>query len=212
MVPQDENWVLKDMTFDVIEGDRFGIIGSNGSGKTTLLRMAAGILKPDKGLIGLANPTTSLISSSFGIDVELTGRENIYKKARYMGYSRQETHLKLDEIVDFSGLKAHLDKPVRSYSDGMRVRLSSSIALMLSTGCIIMDEGIAAADLEFSTQVEKSMKEFYKQIPIVIIASHSLSFVESICQKVGYLKNGNFDFVGSPTEAWGRYVKDVYKL
>jgi len=207
-----EGWVLKNLNFEVIEGDRFGIIGSNGAGKTTLLRLAAGIFKPDAGCIGLVSPTTSLISTSFGIDVELSGIENIFKKARYMGISRQQLILKLDEIIDYSGLGMSINKSVRTYSDGMRIRLASSIALKLASGCIIVDEGIASADLEFSNQVENTMREFYNQVPMALIASHSFQFLQSACSRVGYLKNGKFDFIGTPSEAWDLYVKDVYNL
>ena len=206
------SWVLKNLNFEGGVGDRFGVIGANGAGKTTLLRLASGIFKPDFGKVALVKPTTSLISSAFGIDVELTGIENIFKKARYMGYTKAEASSKIDEIIDYSGLGLKISNPVRTYSDGMRIRLASSIALKLATGCIIMDEGIAAADLEFTKQVESSMKDFYKQIPMAIIASHSLQFLESSCNRVGYLKNGNFEFVGSPSEAWNLYIKDVYGL
>ena len=207
-----ENWVLRNLNFEVAEGDRFGIIGSNGAGKTTLLRLAAGIFRPDMGRIDLVNPTTSLISASFGIDIELSGIENIYKKARYMGISRQEINLRLDEIIDYSGLGSNINRSVRTYSDGMRIRLASSIALKLASGCLIMDEGIASADLEFSNQVENTMREFYNQVPMALIASHSFQFLQSACSRVGYLKNGKFDFIGTPSEAWDLYVKDVYNL
>jgi ABC-type polysaccharide/polyol phosphate transport system ATPase subunit len=207
-----EKKTISNFSLEVNEGDRIGLIGGNGAGKTTILRLAAGILKPDHGSVKTYSPTTSLISTSFGVDLELSGLDNIRKKARYMSYSKRELDSYLDQIIDFSGLGSKILDSVRTYSDGMRIRLITSIVLILARGCVVMDEGIAAADLEFTDKVENSLENFYKRIPIVLIASHSLHFLEKTCDKVIYLVDGEIKFIGNPQEAWSQYVKDVYKL
>jgi ABC-type polysaccharide/polyol phosphate transport system ATPase subunit len=202
--------VLDNINLEIHLGERVGVIGGNGAGKTTLLRMAAGILRPDSGYVKYFEPTTSLISSNFGIDIELSGRENIFRKARYMGYKRFELLSRVDEIINFSGLENSIDNPMRTYSDGMRVRLVTSVALILSRGCVVMDEGIASADLQFTKQVENKLKEFYSRIPLALIASHSFEFLEQICSKVIYLNKGKIKYIGDPRLAWDEYVKDIY--
>lgn len=144
-----EFWALKDLTFDIKQGDRVGIIGKNGAGKSTLLKVLSRITTPTEGSVKIRGRVSSLLEVGTGFHGELTGRENIYLNGAILGMKKTEIDRKLDAIIDFSGIEKHIDTPVKRYSSGMYVRLAFAVAAHLDSDILIADEVLAVGDAEF---------------------------------------------------------------
>ena len=144
-----EFWALKDLTLDIKQGDRVGIIGKNGAGKSTFLKVLSRITTPTEGAVKIKGKVSSLLEVGTGFHGELTGRENIYLNGAILGMKKREIDRKLDEIIDFSGIEKHIDTPVKRYSSGMYVRLAFAVAAHLDSDILIADEVLAVGDAEF---------------------------------------------------------------
>jgi len=179
---KDSFLALNDISFDVKEGDRVGIIGKNGAGKSTLLKILSRITSPSKGNITIHGKIGSLLEVGTGFHPELMGRENIYLNGSILGMNRQEITRKLDEIVDFAGIEKHLDTPVKRYSSGMMVRLGFSVAAHLETDILIADEVLAVGDAEFQKKAVGKMKDVSEgEGRTVLFVSHNMGAVERLC-------------------------------
>lgn len=178
----EEFWALKDISFEVKEGDRLGIIGRNGAGKSTLLKILSRVVKPTTGRMEFYGRMASLLEVGTGFHGDLSGRENIYLNGSILGMSRREIDSRFDEIVDFSEVEQFLDTPVKRYSSGMYVRLAFAIAAHLEPDILIVDEVLAVGDAAFQKKCIGKMEEVSeKQGRTVLFVSHSITTVRSLC-------------------------------
>ena len=184
-------WALRDVSFEVKRGEVVGIIGRNGAGKTTLLKILSCITEPTEGCARIRGRVGSLLEVGTGFHSELTGRENIYLSGSIMGMKRAEIDLKFDQIVDFSGIAAFLDTPVKHYSSGMYVRLAFAVAAHLEPGILIVDEVLAVGDATFQRKCLVKMDEISRTGQTVLFVSHNMGLVQSLCRRVIVLRNGS---------------------
>lgn len=196
-----EFWALEDISFEVKMGETLGIIGSNGSGKTTLLKLLNGILMPDKGRIEIRGKVGALIEIGAGFHPMLTGRENIYVNGTILGMSKKEIDKKFDDIVDFAGIGAFIDAPVKHYSSGMYVRLGFAIAVHCEPDILVIDEVLAVGDMEFQIKCFKKIDEFKNNNKNLIIVSHDMRVIKKICDRTILLNNGVLKYNGSADRA-----------
>lgn len=208
----EEFWALQDVSFDVPEGSTFGLIGSNGSGKSTLLKCLAKIYFPTKGQIRTFGRVAALLEVGSGFHPELTGRENIYLNGSILGMSRISINAKFDEIVDFSGVSEFIDQPVKNYSSGMYVRLGFSVAINVDPEILIVDEVLAVGDAEFQAKCAQKFSEFREEGRTVVLVSHSMDLVKSMCDKVAWLQKGNLVATGNAAETISQYETSVFGL
>jgi lipopolysaccharide transport system ATP-binding protein len=178
---------LKNVTLNLKDGDRLGVMGANGSGKTTLLRTLAGVYQPTSGAIEVKGRIASLIDISLGMDSEATGYENIRMRGIMMGLSLKQIKLMEDEIANFSGLGDFLHMPIRTYSSGMHMRLGFAVSTAIEADIILMDEWLSVGDSEFILKAEKRLENFIKSSSILVIASHSKKLIDKITTKTLFL-------------------------
>lgn len=181
---------ISDLSLKLSPGDRLGVIGPNGAGKTTLLRVLAGILHPTSGSVNINGSVISLIDQSLGFNFESTGYENIIRRGIFLNQTRESMISKFDEIAIFSGLGDRLKHPMSTYSQGMKSRLSFSIATALEPSILVIDEGIGAADEEFAQKAAERLNEFLNKPLILILASHSKELIASFTDRTISLDNG----------------------
>lgn len=204
----DYVWALKDITFDVHQGDVVGIIGKNGAGKSTLLKLLSRVTSPTTGTIRAKGRIASLLEVGTGFHPELTGRENIYMNGSIMGMTRKEIDRKLDEIVDFSGVERYLDTPVKRYSSGMTVRLGFAVAAFLEPEILVVDEVLAVGDAEFQKKAIGKMQDVSKgEGRTVLFVSHNMAAVKSLCNKGIVLKNGTIDYLNDINKSVDYYIE-----
>lgn len=197
----DYVWALKDINFEVQQGDVLGIIGKNGAGKSTLLKILSKVTAPSTGTIKAAGRIASLLEVGTGFHPEMTGRENIYMNGAIMGMTKQEITRKLDEIVDFSGVERYLDTPVKRYSSGMTVRLGFAIAAHLEPEILVVDEVLAVGDAEFQKKAIGKMQDVSKgEGRTVLFVSHNMAAVRSLCDKGIVLENGSIVYQSNTSE------------
>lgn len=199
---KEEFWALKDLNFEINQGDRVGIIGRNGAGKSTLLKVLSRITEPTTGKISINGRVASLLEVGTGFHPELTGRENIYLNGAILGMSRREIKAKFDEIVDFAEVEKFLDTPVKRYSSGMYVRLAFAVAAHLEPEILIVDEVLAVGDAQFQKKCLGKMEDVSKgEGRTVLFVSHNMAAVKQLCTKGIVLKHGRLDFNGEQLEA-----------
>ena len=202
-------WALKDISFDVRQGDVLGIIGKNGAGKSTLLKLLSRITSPTTGEIRIKGRIASLLEVGTGFHGDLTGRDNIYMNGAIMGMTRGEITRKLDEIVDFAGVERYIDTPVKRYSSGMFVRLGFAIAAFLEPEILVVDEVLAVGDAEFQRKAIGKMKDVScGEGRTVLFVSHNMAAVKSLCTRGIVLENGMMTFDGGIGEAVDLYLKN----
>lgn len=203
----DYVWALKDITFDVKQGDVVGIIGKNGAGKSTLLKLLSRVTSPTTGAIRAKGRIASLLEVGTGFHPELTGRENIYMNGSIMGMTRHEIDRKLDEIVDFAGVERYIDTPVKRYSSGMTVRLGFAVAAFLEPEILVVDEVLAVGDAEFQKKAIGKMQDVSKgEGRTVLFVSHNMAAVRRLCQKGILLQNGTIHSLGNMTDIIAEYM------
>ncbi len=202
---------VKSISFDVEKGEILGIIGKNGSGKSTLLKALAGIFSPDDGTIDLKGHSVSLLSIGVGFQKELTGRENILLSGMLLGFSEEEIREKMKNIIEFAELGKFIDMPVKTYSSGMYSKLAFSITAILETDIMLIDEVLSVGDERFKKKSYNKMKTLISHKDrTVVIVSHSISTLESLCDKVMWMNDGEIKMIGAPgpvLEAYKEYMK-----
>lgn len=211
---EDESvfWALKDVSFEVKEGEVLGIIGKNGAGKSTLLKILSQITEPTSGKIEIHGRVASLLEVGTGFHPELSGRENIYMNGTILGMTRREIHSKLDEIIDFSGVEKFIDTPVKFYSSGMKVRLGFSVAAHLEPEILIIDEVLAVGDYEFQKKCLGKMEDVSKnQGRTVLFVSHNLGAIQNLTNYSILLKNGMIDLNNTTKKVIEYYFKSEPK-
>jgi len=202
-------WALRNINFDVAQGDVLGIIGKNGAGKSTLLKILSRVTTPTTGTIKAKGRIASLLEVGTGFHPELTGRENIYMNGSIMGMNKAEITRKLDEIVDFAGVERYLDTPVKRYSSGMTVRLGFSIAAHLEPEILVVDEVLAVGDAEFQKKAIGKMQDVSRgEGRTVLFVSHNMTAVKNLCHTGVMLKNGSVHFAGQINEVVDYYLSD----
>jgi lipopolysaccharide transport system ATP-binding protein len=188
---QEEFWALNDISFEINQGDKVGIIGRNGAGKSTLLKVLSRITEPTSGKIHINGRIASLLEVGTGFHPELTGRENIFLNGAILGMSRAEIRLKFDEIVAFAEVEKFLDTPVKRYSSGMYVRLAFAVAAHLEPEILVVDEVLAVGDVEFQKKCLGKMSEVSKEGRTILFVSHNMNAIEQLCNKAIMLNKGS---------------------
>lgn len=209
---EDESifWALKDINFEVQQGEVLGIIGKNGAGKSTLLKILSQITEPTSGRIEIHGRVASLLEVGTGFHPELSGRENIYMNGTILGMTRREIDSKLDEIIDFSGVEKFIDTPVKFYSSGMKVRLGFSVAAHLEPEILIIDEVLAVGDYEFQQKCLGKMEDVSKnQGRTVLFVSHQMDAIKALCSTSIILESGNLIYKGNSTNAFEKYLGNL---
>ncbi|MEO6305796.1 MAG: ABC transporter ATP-binding protein, partial [Bacteroidia bacterium] len=205
----EEFWALQDISFDIQQGDRIGIIGRNGAGKSTLLKILSRIVSPTTGRVEINGRVASLLEVGTGFHGDLTGRENIFLNGSILGMTRKEIAAKFDEIVAFSEVEKFLDTPVKRYSSGMYVRLAFAVAAHLEPEIMIVDEVLAVGDSVFQKKCIDRMTEIARNGKTIIFVSHSFSSVSALCDKAILLEKGKLTSTGSIEEVFNNYYKTV---
>jgi len=200
-------WALRDVTFDIEQGERVGIIGRNGSGKTTLLRLLAGITRPTRGTITVRGRMGVLIELMAGFHPELTGRENIYLNGAIVGMTQKEIKRKFDEIVAFAELEDFIDTPIKRYSSGMHVRLGFAVAAHLDPDMLVVDEVLAVGDAEFQKKCLQKMGAGAQEGRTIIYVSHNMTSVSNLCERCILLDRGQKLDDGSPKDVIELYLR-----
>ena len=194
-------WSLRDVSFEVEAGQALGIIGPNGAGKSTMLRIMTGIMRPDRGSVEVRGRLRGLIEVAAGFHPDLTGRENVFLNGAILGMSTGEVAGKLDEIVEFSGIEAFLDTPVKRYSSGMMARLGFSVAAHMDPEVLLVDEILSVGDLAFQKKCYSYMHGLAEQGVAVVFVSHNMTAIARLCPRTMVLHKGAMQFIGSTDEA-----------
>jgi lipopolysaccharide transport system ATP-binding protein len=202
----EEFWALRDVSFEVHEGEVLGIIGRNGAGKSTLLKILSRITEPSTGRITLRGRVASLLEVGTGFHPELSGRENVYLNGAILGMSRAEIRRKFDEIVAFADIEKFLDTPVKRYSSGMYVRLAFAVAAHLEPEILIVDEVLAVGDAEFQKKCLGKIDEVARGGRTVLFVSHNMQAVAALCQRAIILHRSAMTFDGPTDNAIGQYM------
>lgn len=205
----EEFWALRDITFEVKQGDRLGIIGQNGAGKSTLLKILSRITEPTQGRISIRGRVASLLEVGTGFHPELSGRENIFLNGAILGMSRAEIKAKFDEIVTFAEVERFLDTPVKRYSSGMYVRLAFAVAAHLEPEILIIDEVLAVGDKKFQDKCLGKMEDISRnEGRTLLFVSHNIGVLTQLCNKAILLKSGSIKVIGSTESVVDSYIKD----
>jgi ABC-type polysaccharide/polyol phosphate transport system ATPase subunit len=206
----EEFWALRDVSFEIPEGSTFGLIGENGSGKSTLLKCIAKILQPDEGKVTARGRLAALLELGSGFHPELSGRENVYLNGSILGLRRKELEAKFDEIVDFAGIGEFIDQPVKNYSSGMYVRLGFAIAINIDPEILLVDEILAVGDSAFQQKCMDKFADFRKAGKTVVIVSHAMGSMRSMCDHAAWLQKGHLIEVGPTAKTVDDYVDSTH--
>ena len=198
---------LKDVSFQVKQGEAWGLIGTNGSGKSTMLKAISGIIKPYKGSISVNGTVAPLIELGAGFDFELTAKENIFLNGSVLGFDRSFVREKYDEILDFAELRDFENVAIKNFSSGMVARLGFAIATLVKPDILIVDEILAVGDFLFQQKCERRINELMSGGTTVLIVSHAIEQIERLCNRVLWLEHGVTRMIGNTKE-----VCDQYKL
>jgi lipopolysaccharide transport system ATP-binding protein len=204
----DYVWALRDINFEVEDGEVLGIIGRNGAGKSTLLKLLSRVTSPTTGIIKSKGRIASLLEVGTGFHPELTGRENIYLNGAILGMTKAEIASKIDEIIEFSGCEMYIDTPAKRYSSGMTVRLAFAVAAHLEPDILVVDEVLAVGDAEFQRKAIGKMKQISQgDGRTVLFVSHNMASIQNLCTRVMLLNNGTIETVGETEEVISYYLK-----
>jgi lipopolysaccharide transport system ATP-binding protein len=199
------------ISFSISEGERVGFIGANGAGKTTLLQMLAGISEPTGGKLNIVGKVTAIFTLGMGLRDDFSGLENIYIEGELQGRARQETEKVISEIVEFAELGEFIDRPVRTYSTGMKARLAFSTIVHIDPEVLIVDEALSVGDARFSAKATRKMKELTQRGKILILVSHSMGSIQDMCTRCIWLEGGKIRLDGAPGEVTKAYLDQVHR-
>lgn len=201
-------WALRDINFEINQGEVVGIIGKNGAGKSTLLKILSRVTEPTQGQLKYKGRLASLLEVGTGFHPDLSGRDNVFLNGAILGMKKQEIAKKFDEIVEFSGVAKYIDTPVKRYSSGMYVRLAFAVAAHLDPDILVIDEVLAVGDQEFQNKCVEKMRAVAKQGNTVIFVSHNLPTVKSFCDKGIFMKHGKIVLQGGINETINEYLSE----
>lgn len=208
---RDVFWALRDLNLSIDKGEVLGIVGKNGSGKSTLLKLISSIIEPTSGSVEVSGRISSLIEVGAGFHPELTGRENTYFNGAILGMTTREIDDKLEEILAFSEIGSFFDVPVKFYSSGMYVRLAFSVAIHVDPDILIVDEVLSVGDFEFQKKCQNKIREFVDQGKTVLLVSHSMEAIESLCNRALLLDKGKLVVDGETHEVIQNYTGRALK-
>lgn len=209
---ETEFWALKDISFDVKQGEAVGIIGHNGAGKSTLLKILARITEPTEGSAEIRGRVGSLLEVGTGFHNELTGRENIYLSGAILGMTKRDIDRRFEEIVEFAGVGRFVDTPIKHYSTGMGLRLGFAVAAHLEPDILLVDEVLAVGDLEFQKKCLNKMENVATEGRTVLFVSHNMASVKELCRTAIVLKNGSIDFHGDVVKGIQHYSRNILNI
>jgi ABC-type polysaccharide/polyol phosphate transport system ATPase subunit len=205
-----EFWALRDISFEVKQGEVLGIIGHNGAGKSTLLKILARVTSPSTGRAQIRGRTGSLLEVGTGFHLELTGRENIYLNGAILGMRKAEIEQKFDKIVEFAEIEQFLDTPVKRYSSGMYMRLAFAVAAYLEPEILIVDEVLAVGDIQFQKKCLGKMQDVARSDGrTVLFVSHNMDAVKRLCSKCLLLEDGQLTYIGTSAEVVAHYLSHI---
>jgi len=207
----EKRLVLKDVSFEIYEGEFVGIIGRNGSGKSTLLKLLAGIYYADQGHIGVNGEVTPFIELGVGFSPELTGRENVFLNGSLLGFDHKEVEAMYDEIVTFAELEQFMDLQLKNYSSGMQVRLAFAIAVKADPDILLIDEVLAVGDAAFQQKCFNYFYELKQKKQTIVFVSHEMESVQRYCDRVVYIDQGVIRHQGNTAEVVSSYLQDVFE-
>jgi ABC-2 type transport system ATP-binding protein len=196
---------LKDVSFELMQGDSLGLIGPNGAGKSTLLNLATGLALPDQGSIKVNGRVTALLELGAGFHPDLTGAENVRVNAAMMGMTRRQAAERFESIVDFSGVREFINEPLRVYSAGMMVRLAFSVATAADPEVLLIDEVLGVGDQAFYARCLEKIKSFQRDGRTIVLASHSTELIKMLCQRALWIERGQVVQLGSAAEVVAAY-------
>lgn len=196
---------LDDISFGIRKGETLGVIGANGCGKSTLLRVLANIYGVDKGKVTWYCNHVALLSLSLGFDAELSGRDNAIISGMFLGGRKKEVLGKLDEIIEFAELEDFIEKPIKTYSSGMRSRLGFSVALKMRSELLLIDEVMGVGDSKFRQKAEAAMADKVNSEQTVVLVSHSLGQIQKLCDRVLWLDAGKLKMIEKPDDVLNEY-------
>jgi ABC-type polysaccharide/polyol phosphate transport system ATPase subunit len=207
----EEFWALRDVSLEIPAGKTFALIGHNGSGKSTLLKCIARIYKPDSGTVNVHGSMSALLELGAGFHPELSGRDNVYLNGSILGLSKKGIDRKFTDIVDFAGLQQFIDTPVKNYSSGMYVRLGFSVAINVEPEILLVDEILAVGDESFQRKCHEKFAQFRKDGRTIVMVSHALGSVRTMCDFTAWLDHGRLVEVGKPADLVDRYVATTHE-
>jgi len=199
---------VRNISLEIKQGEVLGIIGRNGSGKSTLLKMMAGVFPPDSGSISTRGSVSLLAGVGVGFHKELTGRENAYLYGALMGRTQSQIDGLIDEIRNFAELEHHFDRPIRTYSSGMKSRLGISVATAFKPDLLLIDEVLGVGDASFRKKSEERVKEMIAESGTVVMVSHSMGMLKKMCTRIAVIDEGAIIFMGDVNEGIQRYLKN----
>ncbi len=205
----EEFWALRDVSLEVPQGATFGLIGTNGSGKSTLLKCMAQILRPDEGRLQTRGKVSALLELGAGFHPELSGRDNVFLNGAILGMSKGEVARRFDDIVAFAGLERFIDTPVKNYSSGMYVRLGFSVAINVEPDVLLVDEVLAVGDEQFQRRCTEKFAELREDGRTIVMVSHALGSVQSMCDTVAWLDEGQLRNVGEASTVVDDYLASL---
>jgi len=208
---QQEFWAVKDVNFNIPQGSVVGVMGPNGAGKSTILKLLSGIMSPTKGKMTINGRLSALIEVTAGFHPELTGRENVYLNGTILGMKRREIDRKFDEIVAFSEVEDFIDTPVKRYSSGMYSRLGFSVAVHMDPEIFIVDEVLSVGDIAFQSKCAQKMREILSGGATILLVSHQISLIQSLCKRVLLLNHGELIKDGPTDEIIPYYQNITFK-
>jgi ABC-type polysaccharide/polyol phosphate transport system ATPase subunit len=200
---------LRGITLEINAGERVGLVGHNGAGKSTLMHVIAGVYEPVLGTCDVVGHVVALFTSTPGLNPDDTGYENLYTGGMYLGLTRKQIDERMSEIAEVSGLGDFLSLPVRTYSQGMRARLGFSLATSLNPDILLLEEGLGAGDAAFQTTVQDKVAQLIERSRIVILATHNLGFLRSVCNRAILLHKGQIEADGSPEDVLAQYLNST---
>jgi ABC-2 type transport system ATP-binding protein/lipopolysaccharide transport system ATP-binding protein len=201
----EDFWALRGVSLEVGHGEVFGIIGANGAGKSTLLKVLAGVFRPTEGRVRVWGKLAPLIDLGAGFEHELTGRENAVMNGTILGYSKAESEARLARSVAFAELEEFIDAPLRTYSSGMIARLAFAVATDVEPDVLIVDEVLSVGDAAFQKKSFERIQAFRTQGVTILLVSHDMAAISSMCNRVAWLDHGRVREVGPPSEVLPRY-------
>ena len=204
---RDTYWALKDVSFDLRRGEALGVVGKNGAGKSTLMKLLAGIIDPNRGRIRkVQRLDVLLLSIQVGFMPHLSGRENAIVSGLLLGMRRRDIERAMDEIIEFSGLKDHIDRPVYMYSTGMKARLGFAVAQQVNPDVLLIDEVIGVGDEDFRKKSLNAMLNRINSNQTIVLVSHNPAAIEAYCSRVLWIENGETRRVGETGEVLAEYL------